>query len=81
MPSSPKSWTLWALFGLAVLITLLAFNGPTPPSRAEIPPVPVRQEDGTEHRLQLSDGRTVLCLTFMAPTPAVTCDWTHPGAS
>lgn len=84
-PKRLRRLGLWGFFGLlAMLITILALTASN--QQVPTPPAPSPLTTGTdptdlgmaEHRVSLTDGRTVLCLTF---TGGVSCDWSRAGAS
>jgi hypothetical protein len=69
-------FAFWFLLPLALLIAVLALTAdPVEASGQELPAVTTQQADVSEKRLVLHDGRTLLCLTFVGPTPVVNCDW------
>jgi hypothetical protein len=71
----------WSFFGsLAVIIALLALispNEPPPPETTTTTTTDSRPvaDLASEQRITLTDGRTVLCLSFPAPANQIVCDW------
>jgi hypothetical protein len=74
-PEIPNLRTIsYVLLGaLFIVIAGLAVTADSPP-RPSPPATPTDRADVAEKRLQLSDGRTVLCLIFPG-TIAASCEW------
>lgn len=80
LPRLPTAGTvavslLLLLGALIIWFALTAEKTPTTP-----PPsvVPAANPTGvSEQRIVLTDGRTMSCLFFPAPSHQISCDWTH----
>lgn len=82
VPGQARHFRMTALIALGVLALLILWFAATARQADEYPnpPIPAQstqQANVAEHRLTLSDGRTLTCLTFPGPTPAVSCDWSR----
>ena len=70
-----------ALVGLGILAVLILWFAATAKQADETPPpLPTQTLDQAgvaEHRLTLTDGRTLLCLTFPDPGAPASCDWSR----
>ena len=79
-PSTPMKIALSSLAVLALVIIWLALTAdrtPSPPPAGRLAPVSTDHANVTEQRLTLTDGRTVLCLSFPGTGHQVSCDWTR----
>lgn len=75
---SMKSVAVTMLVVLSLLIAWLALHADRPPAVDPYPPAQSTSQAGvTEQRLTLTDGRTLTCLSFPGPAPAVSCDWSR----
>ena len=72
--SEPKAWAIGFLVLVGLLVAGLALIAEPVVTRDLPPSQTVRQANVGEQRITLTDGRTVLCLTFDNPR-LVTCDW------
>lgn len=64
------------LFGLVLWFALTAEDSKSAPVNPR-PTQTTQQQNITEQRITLSDGRSMMCLFFPNPTHAISCDWTH----
>lgn len=75
-----RTWMLITLAVLALAVFWLALTAdPTQrtPPRSAPPPSTATVTGVTEHQVSLTDGRSMTCLFFPAPSRAISCDWTN----